>query len=214
VDVFEAVRAKKEEMRVPGVAVGLLQDGEERHEGFGVTSVDNPLEVTPETRFQIGSIGKTFTGTAVMYLAAEGLLELDRPVREYLPDLELADRDATERVTMRHLLSHTGGWVGDYFDDTGWGDHAVRRAVVVQQLRVRARRPCHRGGHGRAVRDRDQAARLRSAGPGVDHVLAVGGDDGALRGRPPDRARRGSRRAAVAGRAVGSSGGRHHVDDA
>lgn len=128
-DVFESVRAKQEELRVPGVAVGVLQDGEERHEAFGVTSVDNPLEVTPDTRFQSGSIGKTFTGTAVMYLVAEGKLDLDRPVREYLPGLELADADATERVTMRHLLSHTGGWEGDYFDDTGWGDDAVARYV-------------------------------------------------------------------------------------
>jgi CubicO group peptidase (beta-lactamase class C family) len=128
-DVFEAVRARQEEMRVPGVAVGVLQDGEERHEGYGVTSVDNPLDVTPETRFQIGSISKTFTGTAVMYLVAEGLLDLDRPVRDYLPELELADPDASERVTLRHLLAHTGGWAGDYFDDTGWGDDAVAQYV-------------------------------------------------------------------------------------
>src|SRR5262245_40101048 len=124
-DVFDAVRARAEELRVPGVAVGVLHEGEERHEGFGVTSVDNPLEVTPDTRFQIGSISKTFTGSAAMYLVAEGKLDLDRPVREYLPDFELADTDATNRVTMRHLLAHTGGWEGDYFDDTGWGDDAV-----------------------------------------------------------------------------------------
>ena len=132
-DVFEAVRARQEEMRVPGVAVGLLQDGEERHEAFGITSVDNPLEVTPDTRFQIGSIGKTVTGTAVMYLVAEGAIDLDRPVREYLPELVLADPAATEGVTMRHLLTHTGGWAGDYFDDTGWGDDAVARYVERMQ---------------------------------------------------------------------------------
>jgi CubicO group peptidase (beta-lactamase class C family) len=114
---------------VPGVAVGVLRDGDERHEGFGVTSVDNPLEVTPETRFQIGSISKTFTGTAAMYLVAEGKVDLDKPVREYLPDFELGDSAATEGVTMRHLLAHTGGWAGDYFDDTGWGDDAVVQYV-------------------------------------------------------------------------------------
>ncbi|HST24849.1 MAG TPA: serine hydrolase domain-containing protein [Gaiellaceae bacterium] len=128
-DVFDAVRARMEELHVPGVAVGVLEDGEERHEGFGVTSVDNPLEVTPDTRFQIGSISKTFTGTAVMKLVAAGSIDLDRPVREYVPELELADADAAGRVTMRHLLAHTGGWVGDYFDDTGWGDDAVARFV-------------------------------------------------------------------------------------
>ena len=114
---------------MPGVAVGVLQDGDEWHEGFGVTSVENPLEVTPETLFQIGSISKTFTGTAVLYLVADGLLELDRPVRAYLPDLELADAEAAEKVTLRHLLSHTAGWFGDLADDTGWGDDAVARYV-------------------------------------------------------------------------------------
>ena len=129
VDVFEAVQAAREEHGVPGVAVGVLDGGVERHEAYGVTSIENPLEVTSETRFQIGSISKTVTGTAVMYLVAEGRLDLDLPVREYLPELRFADADATERATMRHLLSHTGGWVGDYFDDTGWGDDAVARYV-------------------------------------------------------------------------------------
>ena len=114
---------------MPGVAVGVLQDGDERHAGFGVTSVENPLEVTPETRFQIGSISKTVTGTVVLYLVAEGLLELDRPVRAYLPDLVLADADAAEKVTLRHLLAHTAGWFGDAADGTGWGDDAVARYV-------------------------------------------------------------------------------------
>lgn len=128
-DLFEAIREAQERNLVPGVAVGILAGGEEQHRGFGVTSVANPLDVTPDTLFQIGSISKTFTGTVAMYLAAEGTLDLDRPVREYLPELELRDPDAAARVTMRHLLSHTGGWVGDYFDDTGWGDDAVARYV-------------------------------------------------------------------------------------
>ena len=64
-DVFDAVAAAREEHGVPGVAVGVLADGDERHECYGVTSVENPLEVTPDTRFQVGSITKTFTGTAV-----------------------------------------------------------------------------------------------------------------------------------------------------
>jgi CubicO group peptidase (beta-lactamase class C family) len=132
-NIFEAVQAAREQHGVPGVAVGVLEDGVERHEGYGVTSIDNPLEVTPDTRFQVGSITKTFTGTAICELVARGELDLDRAVREYLPGLALADADARERVTLRHLLSHTGGWFGDYFDDTGWGDDAV--AVYVERMR-------------------------------------------------------------------------------
>jgi CubicO group peptidase (beta-lactamase class C family) len=132
-DVFEAVQAAREEHGVPGVAIGVLENGVERHEAYGVTSVENPLDVTPDTLFQIGSITKTFSGTAVCELVARGDLELDRPVREYLPELTLADADATARVTPRHLLSHTGGWFGDYFDDTGWGDDAA--AIYVERMR-------------------------------------------------------------------------------
>ena len=132
-DVFEAVQAAREEHGVPGVAVGVLEEGAERHGAYGVTSIENPLDVTPDTRFQVGSITKTFTGTAICELVARGELDLDRPVREYVPALTLADAEATERVTLRHLLSHTGGWFGDYFDDTGWGDDAV--AVYVDRMR-------------------------------------------------------------------------------
>ena len=125
--VGDAVRAAMEETQTPGVAVGLLQDGTEEAAGFGITSTENPLEVTPDTLFQIGSITKTFTGTAAMRLVEEGKLDLDAPVREYLSGLKLSDESVAERVTTRHLLTHTGGWIGDYFDDFGSGDDALAR---------------------------------------------------------------------------------------
>ena len=114
---------------VPGVALGVLHDGEERAAGFGVTSVEHPLPVDPDTLFQIGSTTKTFTGTAAMQLVERGLLDLDAPVRTYLPELRLADEEVAARVTMRHLFTHTAGWVGDYFGDTGQGDDALARMV-------------------------------------------------------------------------------------
>jgi CubicO group peptidase (beta-lactamase class C family) len=118
-----------DELGVPGVALGVVSGGEEETAGLGVTSVDNPLEVTADTLFQIGSIGKTFTATLVMRLVEEGKLELDVPVRDYLPDFRLSDEQAAAGATIRHLLTHTGGWVGDYFDDFGWGDDALARMV-------------------------------------------------------------------------------------
>jgi CubicO group peptidase (beta-lactamase class C family) len=128
-DVCAAVEAGLEETSTPGTAVGLLHDGEVRTAGFGVTSVENPLAVTPETLFQIGSITKTFTATVAMILVERGELDLDVPVRRYLPTLVLADKDVAERVTMRHLLTHTAGWVGDYFADHGAGEDALAGIV-------------------------------------------------------------------------------------
>ncbi len=129
-DLCAAVDAARAESETPGAAVGLLHEGEEHVAGFGTTSVENPLAVTPETLFQIGSITKTFTGTVAMILVERGDLDLDEPVRRYLPKLRLADEEVAARVTSHHLLTHTAGWVGDYFADHGSGDDAAERIVA------------------------------------------------------------------------------------
>lgn len=128
-EIVEVARSSMEEHSVPGVAVGALFEGEEETVGLGVTSIENPLEMTPDTLFQIGSITKTFTATAVMRLVERGELALDEPVRTYLPGFALADEDVASRVKVRQLLTHTGGWLGDYFEDLGPGDDALARIV-------------------------------------------------------------------------------------
>ncbi len=119
-----------EKYRVPGAAVGILHNGEIAAAGFGITNVDHPLPVTDETLFQIGSITKTFTATAIMRLVEMGKLELDATVRTYLPDFKVADETASSKVTIRHLLTHTGGWEGDFFMDTGAGDDALHKYML------------------------------------------------------------------------------------
>jgi CubicO group peptidase (beta-lactamase class C family) len=114
---------------VPGVAVGVLLQDEEFTAGFGVTSVENPLAVDADTLFQIGSTTKTFTATLIMRLVEMQKLDLDAPVRKYLPAFQLDDENVAAHVTLRHLLTHRGGWLGDYFDDTGDGDDAIARYV-------------------------------------------------------------------------------------
>jgi CubicO group peptidase (beta-lactamase class C family) len=118
-----------ERLQVPGVAVGLLLDGREYVYGFGITNVNYPAAVLPETLFQIGSTSKTVTATAVMRLVEDGSIDLDAPVRRYLPGLRLQDERVADSVTPRHLLNHTAGWSGDYFDDTGRGDDALVKIV-------------------------------------------------------------------------------------
>lgn len=124
------VRATMERLAIPGVAFGVIVDGTTMADGIGVTNVDHPLPVHAETLFQIGSITKTVTGTAVMALVEQGRLELDAPVRRYLPDLRLQDEETAAALTLRHLMTHTGGFVGDFFLDTGWGDDALARYVA------------------------------------------------------------------------------------
>lgn len=129
-DLTSLARDAMQRLNVPGVAIGVLIDGEEFAGALGITSIDNPLPVTPDTLFLIGSTTKTFTATAIFYLIEQGKIGLDDRVRKFIPDFKLADEDAASRVTIRNLLNHTGGWVGDYSPDTGEGDDALAKFVV------------------------------------------------------------------------------------
>ena len=116
--VLERTEEAKRRYHVPGVAIGVLTDGETRTAGLGVTDLRAPLEVGGDTLFQIGSISKTVTAALALLLHQRGVLDLDAPLRTYLSDFAVADQDASERVTPRLLFSHTAGWLGDFFDDT------------------------------------------------------------------------------------------------
>ena len=98
-------------VKVPGAALAIILDGQVAlAEGYGVTSVEDAgIAMTPDTISRAASISKSLTATAVMRLVEQGRLELDRPVIEYLPSLRLSLPGAAERVTLRMLLSHTGG---------------------------------------------------------------------------------------------------------
>jgi CubicO group peptidase (beta-lactamase class C family) len=128
-ELREVVATVMSEHPVPGVVVAILAGGKQWIECFGVTNIDHPLPVNDHSLFQIGSVTKTFTATAIARLAERGDLSLDFPVRTYLPALRLADESVAAAVTLRHLLTHQGGWFGDLFDDTGMGDDALARYV-------------------------------------------------------------------------------------
>ncbi|MGW2663918.1 serine hydrolase domain-containing protein [Nocardia tengchongensis] len=115
---------------IPGVAVAVLAGGAEYIKGYGVTNVDHPLPVDGDTVFRIGSTTKTFTGTTMMRLVDSGRVDLDAPVRRYLPDFAVADPEASATVTVRQLLDHTSGWLGDDLQDFGRGEDAVARFVA------------------------------------------------------------------------------------
>ncbi len=114
---------------IPAVSIGLILDGVEHYVSLGITSITNPLPITADTLFQIGSTTKTFTATTAMKLAQNGLLELDAPVRKYIPDFRVSDEDTSARVTVRHLMTHTSGWFGDFELDTGDDSNALELYV-------------------------------------------------------------------------------------
>jgi CubicO group peptidase (beta-lactamase class C family) len=123
------IRREMKRLQVPGVSIGIYHKGSEYAAGFGITSMEHPLPVTVDTLFQTGSISKTFTGTVIMMLVEQGRVDLDAPVKKYIKDFKVKDREVSQRVTVRQLLTHMGGWVGDYFNDFGNGDDALEKMV-------------------------------------------------------------------------------------
>lgn len=137
-ELLHLIAGLANEFDVPGVAAGLWYQGRAIFACHGVTSIENPLPIDEHTLFQAGSIGKNYTATALMLLAANGAVELDSPLFCYLPELQLRDPNVSKQVTLRQLLNHTAGWEGDFFPDTGDGDDALARFVLrmdeLQQL--------------------------------------------------------------------------------
>ncbi len=122
-----------ERHRVPGATLGILRIGDGADEtcvaAYGLLNKTTGVETTDDSVFQIGSMTKVWTATVVMQLVDEGKLDLDAPIVDVLPELELADQDVAARLTMRHLLTHTSGIDGDVFTDTGRGDDCLERYV-------------------------------------------------------------------------------------
>jgi CubicO group peptidase (beta-lactamase class C family) len=98
-------------LHVPGVSIAVVHEGKiEWARGFGVARVGGP-PVTPDTMFQAASISKPITAVGVLRLVEQGKLNLDEDVDTYLESWKIPPTDLTSRskVTLRRLLTHTGG---------------------------------------------------------------------------------------------------------
>jgi len=105
-DVDAVVASTMARLHVPGMAVAIVRDGKlEKRASYGVANVEWQAPVTDDTRFQIASSTKVFTGTLVMLLVQEGKLRLDAPLSTYLPDAPAAWR----AITIAQLAAHASG---------------------------------------------------------------------------------------------------------
>jgi len=125
-----AVRASMERWTVPGVAIGIWNDGEQELHAYGLANLETGYELAEDTILQIGSISKIFTTTLLMTLVDEGLIDLDDPVSKHLPGFRLTEDGTQDQVRVRDLVTHVSGVFGDHFEDFGWGDDALGRYVA------------------------------------------------------------------------------------
>jgi CubicO group peptidase (beta-lactamase class C family) len=115
---------------VPGASVSVLVGDEITDAEAGVVNIRTGVEVGRDSPFMIQSTTKVWTATLVMQLVDEGLVELDLPVARYLSGFRTADQRASSEITIRQLLTHTGGFEGDIWAPTSSGEDALERFVA------------------------------------------------------------------------------------
>src|SRR6185503_105743 len=103
---FDAIvaltEAKMKEYGIPGVAIGVLDGGVATTRGLGIINVEDSLPVTSHTVFPIASISKTFAATAIMRLVEQGKVDLNAPVRTYIPEFRVRDSLVSQDVKVWH----------------------------------------------------------------------------------------------------------------
>jgi CubicO group peptidase (beta-lactamase class C family) len=94
---------------VPGVSVATIERDTVTARGFGVTRAGGTNVVNADTVFEAASLSKPVFAYLVLRLAADGVIDLDRPLGDYLPLPNASDASARP-ITARHVLSHASGW--------------------------------------------------------------------------------------------------------
>ena len=96
--------------RIPGGAVVIVKEGQVIfQQGFGVKESGNTEHVDEHTVFRLGSVSKGFASVLTGVMVDEGLVSWEKPVSDYLEDFKLYDPEQTDRVQIKHILSHTSG---------------------------------------------------------------------------------------------------------
>ena len=91
----------------------------------GVSNLNERTRVTPETIFKIGSITKTFTGAAILDLIAQGKLDPDKPVSEYI----YSDSKLMKKISVRQVLNHSSG-LTPYLNATSFIEEEVLKTPL------------------------------------------------------------------------------------
>ena len=119
--------------QIPGMAIAVVRnDSVLVAKGYGVRELAKPGRVDENTVFDIASLSKSFTATAVAMLVDRGTLRWDDPVTKYLPDLVLPNEQLTSQATVRDFLSHRTGLNAV---NMMWVLTAVDRAEVLRRMR-------------------------------------------------------------------------------
>jgi CubicO group peptidase (beta-lactamase class C family) len=102
------ITAQMDKHQIQGIALAVTSGSDIIYlKGYGTAGQDRPM--TPQTPMYIGSQSKSFTGLAIAQLVEQGLIDLNSPVQAYIPWFQVAEQDASQTITVSHLLHHISG---------------------------------------------------------------------------------------------------------
>lgn len=131
-DAFDNLLAKQLKAdSIPGATLLIAKNGKTiKVKGYGRASLENAVPAKPATRYEMASISKPFTATAMMLLIEQGKISLDSSVATYIPNAP----DAYKLVTIRQVMSHTGGIPSDHYIHTKLYAPSLLRYTAKDQL--------------------------------------------------------------------------------
>lgn len=131
--IEEKLEEARVEQHVPGMSVAIVTDGKVvLLRGFGLADVEAGREVTPDTRFAVGSTTKAFTATLIGMLSDEGKMSFDEAVRTHLPQFRVNNEATDANVKIRDLLSHRAGFA--VMNGLWYGLTDITREEIIQAM--------------------------------------------------------------------------------
>ena len=113
--ITECIQKRMQQYKVVGLSIALI-DSQKLvwAEGFGYQNREDNIKASDKTIYNLASVTKVITATAIMQLVEQGLMELDKPIQEYVPEFQIKTRfKDTSAITIRSLLTHHSGLPGD-----------------------------------------------------------------------------------------------------
>lgn len=134
--IDEIVKNAMEVFSVPGLSIGVIQNGEVIHKkGYGILSLEHGGAVDEHSYFGIASNSKGFTATALALLVEDGKIKWDDPVKKHLSDFEMWDPYITNHFTVRDLLTHATGLPLGSGDLMWWPDANYSADEIIKKMK-------------------------------------------------------------------------------
>ncbi len=143
------VPALMKEAAIPGLAIAKISEGKADIRTYGYANIEQNKAVTDSTLFNIASVSKPIMGIALLQLVDQGKLELDCDINDYLPFEIDNPHIEGEKITLRHLVSHSAG-IADYYDVNSYSenqDSPISLEAHLKALLTPAGQHYNKGGH-------------------------------------------------------------------